>query len=253
MGLSAISNPLSTAKAVLIAKASLQESGGFSLGGFVSGLASSFLFGGGGGAKLGKLECKFNPKELSISKSAKWGQPPNANAASASAPEYQGAEPRQLTMELLFDEWEALAGDIRPAVEMLLSWTQPVPDRTPSQAPIVEFQWGSKIGDFYLKQASVKYTMFRKNGTPVRALANVTLQEVPAPPPPTNPTSGGIAGRRTRMVMEGDSLHSIAFQEYGHPKYWRGLATANGIDDPLRVGVGSTLLIPPRSDVADLS
>ncbi len=253
MGLSAISNPLSTAKAVLIAKASPQESGGFSLGGFASSLASSFLFGGGGGAKLGKLECKFNPKELSITKSAKWSQPPNPDHGSAAPPEYRGAEPRALTMELFFDEWESLAGDVRPAVEMLLSWTQPVPNQTPAAAPIIEFQWGSKIGDFYLKQATAKYTMFRKNGTPVRATVNVQLQEVPTPPGATNPTSGGLAGRRSRMIAEGDSLHSIAFQEYGHPKYWRGLAAANGIDDPLRVGVGSTLLIPPRSDVAELS
>jgi nucleoid-associated protein YgaU len=268
----AVSNPLKTEKATLTAKLPREAAGGGGggLGAFVSDLASSavssFLgssIAGGfqpGIAKVGKLVCKFNPKELTISQSARLPAPPNPAATGGTpAADYRGANAQTISMDLLFDEWEAVAGDVTPLVDMLLSWTLPVAVPTaeePSEPPWVEFRWGKALfGTFHLKQASVKYTMFRKNGTPVRALATVTLQKIATegPPPPTNPTSRGAPGWRTRMVLEGETLHSIAFQAYGHPKFWRGLADFNGIDDPLRVGVGSTLLIPPRSDVNGLS
>jgi nucleoid-associated protein YgaU len=90
---------------------------------------------------------------------------------------------------------------------------------------------------------NVKYTMFKPDGTPVRATANITLEEVPSEPKGTNPTSGSLAGRRTYVVAAGDSLHSIAHAEYGNANLWRALALINGIDDPLRTIPGTRLLI----------
>ncbi|HEV8572887.1 MAG TPA: hypothetical protein VGR49_07570 [Actinomycetota bacterium] len=275
MGLSAVSNPLKTEKATFTAhhpKDVVAAAGGFSLGGLVSSIGSSlaaapssFLFGAGGLmskpgiATLGKLVCKFNPTELSIKQSAKVEAKPNPDTTTGHpVPDYRGPQAQTLSMKLLFDEWEALAASVTPAVDMLLSWTLPVEKFLSSEAaqqPWIEFRWGKAIfGHFILTSANVTYTMFRKNGTPVRAEATIELQRVGgAPPPPTNPTSRGAPGWRTRLVTEGETLHSIAFQTYGHPKFWRGLADFNGIDDPLRVGVGARLLIPPRSDVDGLS
>jgi nucleoid-associated protein YgaU len=76
---------------------------------------------------------------------------------------------------------------------------------------------------------------------------------VPNSPGHTNPTSGGPAGRRSHTIGAGDTLHSIAQREYGKPGLWRGLADVNGIDDPLRVAVGTSVLIPPREDVENRS
>jgi nucleoid-associated protein YgaU len=92
-------------------------------------------------------------------------------------------------------------------------------------------------------------------GVPVRASATVHLKSVPLPAPlgPTNPTSGGLATRRTRTVVEGDSLASIAHQEYRDPNKWRALAEANNIDDPMRVKVGTVLVVPDRREAEALS
>ena len=95
--------------------------------------------------------------------------------------------------------------------------------------------------------------MFKPDGTPLRATVDVTLVEVPNEPAGQNPTSGALAGYRTTIVGDGDSLHSIAYREYGNPTLWRGLAVANAIDDPLAVASGATLLIPPREHAAELS
>src|SRR5258708_4637821 len=80
------------------------------------------------------------------------------------------------------------------------------------------------------------------------ATANIALEEVPDEPKGTNPTSGSLAGRRTYVVGAGDSLHSVAFAEYGDPSLWRALAVFNGVDDPLRVTAGIRLLLPSADE-----
>lgn len=64
-----------------------------------------------------------------------------------------------------------------------------------------------------------------------------------------NPTSGGLTARRAHHMIDGDSLASVAYAEYGDPALWRHVAAYNGIDDPLRIPRGSTLLLPPPEDL----
>jgi nucleoid-associated protein YgaU len=67
---------------------------------------------------------------------------------------------------------------------------------------------------------------------------------------PTNPTSGGPAGRKRHIVSHGDSLPLIAARSYGHPGLWRAVADANGIDDPFRMTPGRALLLPSVTELA---
>jgi hypothetical protein len=160
-------------------------------------------------------------------------------------------------MELFFDGWES-ARDVSHDIDKLMDWTTPtqksLTDNKPNP-PIVVFHWGDKsYFDAYIKQVSAKYTMFRPDGTPTRASVSVSFEEVPQDPPPkTNPTSGGIAGRRTHVLAGVDTLQSVAYAEYGDAALWRGLADVNGIDDPLRLEPGRTLLIPPATVAAERS
>ena len=70
------------------------------------------------------------------------------------------------------------------------------------------------------------------------------MKEIPPEVAKQNPTSGGVTTLRSHMVVEGDSLPLIAYQEYGDPGAWRVLADANGIDDPMRIRSGSRVLVP---------
>jgi nucleoid-associated protein YgaU len=92
----------------------------------------------------------------------------------------------------------------------------------------------------------VKYTLFRENGNPVRGTATLTLKELSLAPPGQNPTSGGEPGSRAYSVLAGDTLQSIAYNEFGTAAAWRRIAEANPfIDDPMRVKPGTALVIPP--------
>lgn len=203
------------------------------------------------------LQCAFNPNEYSISKSAEWRGTPSSGARTAPTPEFVGTKPRNLRMKLLFDAWASDQDTVTAAVDQLFEWCNPT-SASISQGrpnpPILAFTWGQNaFFDAYLQSVDATYTMFSSGGTPLRATVNVTLVEIPNEPAGQNPTSGSLAGHRTAQMVAGDSLHSIAYREYGSAALWRGLAAENGIDDPLRVGPGTTLRIPPRERAAELS
>ncbi len=203
------------------------------------------------------LQCAFNPNEYSISKSAEWRGTPSSGARTAPTPEFVGTKPRNLRMKLLFDAWASGQATVTAAVDQLLEWCNPtsasISQGRPSP-PILAFTWGQNaFFDAYLQSVDAQYTMFSPEGMALRATVNVTLVEIPNEPAGQNPTSGSLAGHRTALMVAGDSLHSIAYREYGSAALWRGLAAENGIDDPLRVGPGTTLRIPPRERAAELS
>ena len=116
--------------------------------------------------------------------------------------------------------------------------------------PWVIFHWGGLTGfTSYISSVAVKYTLFTPGGMPIRGIATVTLEEVSGEQPKQNPTSGALTARKVHTVVAGDSLPSIAWREYGDPTMWREIATANGIDDPMRLRAGRSLLIPAEEEL----
>jgi hypothetical protein len=211
--------------------------------------------GGGGapGGELGSIPFQFNPKEVTIAKSAKWERKTAKGAKKAGPPEFSGSEPCKLTLEMFFDATGSHDGSVVESVEKLFSCCVPTEDsighKKPSP-PLVVLQWG-KITSFpaFVTQVSAKYTLFASDGTPIRATCSVSMEEMPGDPAKQNPTSGALSVRRMHQLVEGDTLASLAHQEYGDPTLWRSLAAYNGIDDPLRLVRGTVVLLPSPEDL----
>ncbi len=203
-----------------------------------------------------QLRCRFNPKEYTVAKSANWRRTAVPGAPSAPIAEFVGTNARTLQMTLFLDGWETGSEDVSLDVEALMSWTNPTRqslDNHRPMPPIVFFHWGNKtLFDAYVKGVSAHYVLFTGEGVPLRASVDVAFEEVPTEPARQNPTSGG-AGARSRVVAAGETLHAIAYQEYGRAALWRGLAEVNDIDDALAVAPGTTLHIPPAPRAMELS
>ena len=204
-----------------------------------------------------ELKFQYNPEQFSYEKSANWSRADASENESTPPPVYLSTKPGTLTMEIFFDKFALPLGDVIDDVQTLFTWTKPCPDSVPKKPPILGFSWGSSqaLGEFtgFLERVSANYTMFRADGAPVRATCNITLEEVPNPRARQNPTSGGRSGMRSHLLIEGETLHSVAWAEYRQANYWRGIAEFNDIDDPMRVPAGTRLLLPPARDVARLS
>jgi nucleoid-associated protein YgaU len=209
----------------------------------------------------GNLEFQFNPTEYSVKKSAKWNTPSRGMKGEAGAkPEFVSSEPQTISLQIFFDGWESDDETVTDSVDQLFEWLAPSKSSQSAekhQPSELEFIWGSnsQLHDrkFYLESVSAKYTMFDRSGNPVRATADITLKEIPNPPDGQNPTSGAIHARKTHLLSDGDTLQSIATSEYGNPNFWRGLASFNEIDDPMRLTPGVRILLPTADEAAEMT
>lgn len=206
------------------------------------------------GAKLKEIHFQFNPKELTVAKQATWARETARGSARSSPPQYKGAQPSKLSLEMFLDATMKQDSSVVSTVEDLMGCCTPTPgtasDPHKASPPWVLFRWGGLTGFLaYVSQVSVKYTLFTPTGMPLRAVCTVQLEELAGEPPRQNPTSGGLVPRRQHTVVEGDTLAGIAFREYGAAARWRALADANRIDDPMRLRVGTTLLLPTASEL----
>jgi hypothetical protein len=205
-----------------------------------------------------ELEFMFNPTEYSLTQPVTVTQN-RAAAAPGGTLQYGGAGPMTLNLTMFLDDFASMKGDVTPKVTTLLNWTKPTSKslERPRQprAPVVRFVWGGnpQLATFkgFLSNVNVTYLIFRKDGRPVQAKVVITIQGQQERADGTNPTSHATSdARRTRITIAGDTLQSIAFGELGKATYWRAIAEMNGIDDPLRLGPGVTLLIPSLADAA---
>jgi nucleoid-associated protein YgaU len=202
------------------------------------------------------LEVMFNPNKYQLSTTVKIDREDNPNSPGGTA-QYKGTGTIDLSMELFLDAFSELEGDVTPKVSTLLGWTYPTKSTAGTagaRPPRVGLEWGSnpQLTDFwgYLTKVDVSYTVFRMDGTPVRATVTLTISGQSAAMAGTNPTSHATDTRRARLLTDGDTLHSVAWRELGNATSWRAIAELNDIDDPQRVIAGSTVLIPDRASAA---
>jgi len=200
------------------------------------------------GASVGEVKFQFNPDTYVVKKSAKWDYAPVPETDQTAMPQYVGPQASDMTIKIFLDSRESTSGDIDKDVKTLLKCCTPLAETVEKKAPsppFVIFGWGKKLSfTAFVKQVEVTYTMFDTDGTPLRADCSLMLQEIPSKPAGQNPTSGSTEARRTRTVVTGDSLASLAYQEYGQAKHWRAIAGANRLDDPTDLPRGTRLLIP---------
>ncbi|BBZ62451.1 CIS tube protein [Mycolicibacterium monacense] len=206
------------------------------------------------GSPIGSIAFQFNPKEVTISKSAKWERKPVKGAKQAGPPEFSGADPCKLTLEMFFDATLKHTDSVVDAVEKLFSCCVPVEKSRNAKKPmppLVVFKWGN-VTSFpaFVTQVSAKYTRFAPNGVPIRAVCSVNLEEMPAEQSKQNPTSGVFNVDRAHTMISGDTLALVAYREYGNPNMWRALADYNRIDDPMRIAAGTPILLPPAETLA---
>ena len=155
---------------------------------------------------------------------------------------YVRGKARRLTMDLFFDTYE-VDEDVRvhtgPLVALL--------DKNPATKapPVLLFSMGQFNFQCVLVDASQRFTMFRRDGSPVRSVVSAQFQEFVRVE--IEVTQGLFIGPPTlHTAIRNETASAIAGRALGDPARWREVAEANGIDDPLNIPTGATLKIPQR-------
>ncbi|QCX82325.1 hypothetical protein C9F11_43735 (plasmid) [Streptomyces sp. YIM 121038] len=205
------------------------------------------------GRERNRLVFHFNPESLQISKQSEWARHVAKCEAKASKPEFSGAQPRSLSLPILLDSGST-RGSVQDEAEMLMACCTPTPQSVAADRPSppwVRLEWGrlrTMAFTAVVTHVDVTYTMFAGDGLPLRAECSLTLEEVGGAVARQNPTSGGPGGAGSHVLVQGESLASLAYRHYGDASRWREIARSNRIDDPDGVVPGDRLMLPTPAD-----
>jgi len=197
-----------------------------------------------------QVACMFNPFEYTITKRNEY-EPGKTKGKNIPKISFKQGGAQMLRLRLFFDTC-AEQSDVRDLTAPLWQMMMIDPDRANSttgkgEPPHVIFRWGRFELEAVITDISQKMTLFLKDGTPVRTVVELSLQQVADENehPRQNPTSGGGIAPRTRTIYSGDRLDLIAWEEYEDSTYWRRIAAANDLIDPLHLKPGQIIVIPP--------
>jgi len=195
------------------------------------------------------VSCMFNPYEYTVSKTNTFSEEP-ANDSNTPHAELSNSGAQTLRVKLTFDTYES-GEDVTLETNKLWRFMMRTENASGngnqrSETPQVAFEWGVFKFVSYLTQMTQKFTLFKNDGTPVRATAEVTFTQYTDVNdyPNQNPTSGGGPNERIYRVLAGDRLDTIAAQVYRDATQWRTIAEYNHITNPLKLQPGQELRIP---------
>jgi nucleoid-associated protein YgaU len=204
------------------------------------------------------LRVMYNPEELKLEQGNTFAEVGIPGLGTPPV-QYVRGKSRTLSMELFFDTYETRE-DVRtrtaPVVQLLEK------DSRELAPPVLLFSLGRLQFQCVLVDAGQRFTMFLSDGTPVRSTLSVRFQEYvrldveirqglffgsPTVSAAVN-AAGAVVGvsSTVHVTSAGETLSGLAGAYLGDPALWRLIADANHIVDPFDLGVGRSLVIPPR-------
>lgn len=194
-----------------------------------------------------KIHVQFNPEQFRITKTTEYS---SSQQKEQPYVEFSGIALPQLEISFFFDssgikEISGIGSVIEYDVTVLTNEFISLLDVKTDlhRPPVIKFVWGSICFPGFLKQAAVTYTMFNKNGMPVRARVDAQLIGVPDVSTTKIPLESPDR-TKARTVSDETSLWGLADAEYGDISQWRVIARANGIMDPFDIPAGTVLKVP---------
>ncbi len=191
----------------------------------------------------------FNPTDYTINKTNSYS--PGSGGTGQTTPNvtFTQGQPRTLALSLWFDTFSDGPSAAPVTDHTAPLWAMMDVKNGDGAPPIVEFQWGSVHFKAVITSLSEKFMLFQPDGTPVRAMVTVNLQEKPDDAAASSSAAGASAGSSaspasttTAVTTSSDQpLHVIAANVTGDPANYRAIASANNIDNPLKVKNGMSL------------
>ena len=137
--------------------------------------------------KLPVVEAHYNPKEIDLAKQTTWQDMKTikpVRGGEAWDLEYTGAPARSMSLELLFDGYE-IGRSIEPIIDALTKLASPIDETSSkyekSRPHVCVVVWNEReLPKFQcvIESLAVKYTMFTRDGKPVRATCQIKLKEI---------------------------------------------------------------------------
>src|SRR5262249_16378234 len=158
--------------------------------------------------------CMFNPYEYRVTKTNSFVEKPK-NDADVTQAEFKSAGPQVLTLTLYFDTYET-GDDVSQTTRKLWNFILPKFQKPSKQGkkvptPQVAFEWGVFCFAAYITNMTQTFTLFKQDGTPVRAKVDVTFpQYTDVEDYKKQSPFGGTTFEQAWTITAGDRLDTIA-------------------------------------------
>lgn len=212
------------------------------------------------GAPVETLSLWINPEKYTRTYTICYNDrtPPGSPAGS---PDFNKIPSEKLKLELVFDGTGVVSGPLPGIVPFtedgistqIRKFTQLVFDydgriHSPKYLRLV---WASLVFYCRLTELALTYTLFKPDGTPLRARGDATFLQFSSEKVKALLAANQSADvTHVLTVKAGDTLPLMCFQVYGDSGRYPGVAAANGLTDFRDLRAGAQLVFPPLGDAA---
>ncbi len=125
------------------------------------------------------IELMFNPTEISFSRTVNW-EKHRGNRGTTLLPKinFSGVEPYSFTLkQLIFDTYETKES-VMKYIDIIKQGVETINGEPDTRPPVYRFTWNQEYFYCVIQSLTYNLTMFLSDGTPVRAMVDISLEEV---------------------------------------------------------------------------
>lgn len=213
--------------------------------------------------KNAKFELPINPEQFSQSFKVEYDFQQN-QGSQGNNPKFKFTHPEELKLDFTFDGTgvvpvkgvaRSFHNNVVEQVEEFLKVVYNMKAKThkPNFLRLVwgNFSFGSKFGaakgfDCILKDLQINYTLFKKDGSPLRAKLSATFVHYIEPKRRVREQNNNSPDlTHLRKVKAGDTLPLMTYGIYEDPSYYLQVAKANNLINFRRLETNTDLRFPP--------
>jgi nucleoid-associated protein YgaU len=200
------------------------------------------------GTKIGSYRALVNPDKYTENCEIHFDRRQSPGTPNT-ALKFLKATPKNLNIELLFDGTGILSPnrtDVPADIDSFkkIAYTYNGGIHKPNYLKVI---WGKGIRfQCQLTTLTINYTMFRSDGTPLRARATVAFKEYQSPKEICAKTNNSSPDMTHECIVKaGDTLPALTNRIYGDSSHYLKVAAYNKLDSFRYLVPGTTLYFPP--------
>lgn len=162
-------------------------------------------------------------------------------------PPFNKTPPEELQFEFLYDGTGVVPGsnDIQSKIEQFKQTVYKVEGKI-HRPSFLKLLWGDLSFNCVLKDLKISYTLFKPDGSPIRALLNATFMAVVEEERRAAEQGNNSPDlTHVRFVKEGDTLPLMTYRIYGDPSLYIQVAKFNRIKNFRNLTPNMRIVFPP--------
>ena len=181
-----------------------------------------------------------------------------AQGSAGPSPEFNRIPAEEISMDLIFDatgviplaSGQSYDNGVADGVKQFITMAAKVNGSIHSPNYLV-LSWSQLQFNCVLTSLSINYSLFRPDGTPLRAKASVTFQSYTSETKLAQATATQSPDMTHVVTFSaGDSLPLLCYQIYGDSRYYTQVADRNGLVSFRDIPPGKQLVFPPLTGSA---